>query len=101
MNTLSSPMCDSLLLQYMDDITIICAEPSPDAAADLINQQLTSIHDWLVQHRVSLNTQKSRVLWFYIAKRRKKHQRYYFYQWCYFISYKNIWVLFLIADCHG
>jgi len=38
LNTLPSTVCDSLLLQYADDTTIICTWPSPEAAADLMNQ---------------------------------------------------------------
>ena len=76
MNTLPSTVNNGLLLQYADVTTIICAGPSPEAAADLMNQQLSLIHNWLVQHRMSLNIQKSRVLWFHIGKRKKQRQLY-------------------------
>ena len=69
MNTLPFTVCDSLLLQYVDDTTIICARPSPEAAADLMNQQLSSIHDWSVQHRILLSmmllyeSQRNKNIW--------------------------------------
>ena len=76
MNTLPSTKCGGILLQYADDTTIICAGSSPEVAADLMNQQLTLIHNWLVQHQMSLNTQKSHVLWFYIGRKKKQQQLY-------------------------
>ena len=41
-----------------------------------MNQQLFLIHDWLVQHKMSLNMQKSHVRWFHIGKRKKQRQLY-------------------------
>ena len=71
MNTLPSTITSGLLLQCADDTTLICAGPSPDAAAELMNQQLALIQDWLVHYKLSLNIQKSRVLWFHIGKRKR------------------------------
>ena len=74
-NTLPSVVNGGLLLQYADDTTLVCTGSTPEAAANVINQQLTLIHDWLVKHRLTLNVQKSRVLWFHIG-RQKKQQPY-------------------------
>ena len=76
MNTLPSSVNDALLLQYADNTMLACSGPTPAAAACVMNQQLTLTHDWLVKHRMKLNIQKSRVLWFY-NKRQKKQQFFY------------------------
>ena len=75
MNTLPSSVNDALLLQYADDTTLVCSGLTPAAAACIMNQQLTLIHDWLIKHRMKLNVEKSRVMWFY-NKRQKKQQFY-------------------------
>ena len=35
-----------------------------------MNQQLALIHDWLVEHRMKLNVQKSCVMWFHVGRRK-------------------------------
>ena len=74
MNALPSNV-PSLLLQYADDTTLVYSGPPSAAAAHIMNQQLALIHDWLIKHRMKLNVQKSRVMWFY-NKRQKKQQFY-------------------------
>ena len=66
MNTLPSKIGDALLLQYGDDTTLVCSETDPATTAGVMNQQLASIYDWLVEHRMRLNVQKSRVMWFQV-----------------------------------
>ena len=69
MNILPSRIDDSaLLLQYADDT--MCSGPNPTATVSVMNQQLALIHDWLVEHRMRLNVQKSRVMWFCVGRRK-------------------------------
>ena len=72
-NTLPSRIGDALLLQYADDTTLVCSGPDPTATASVMNQQLALIHDWLVEHWMGLNVQKSRVMWFHVGKRKLRH----------------------------
>jgi len=45
-NILLSTVLDGLLLQYAgDDTTLVCSGPTPEAAANVMNQQLSCIHD--------------------------------------------------------
>ena len=60
----------ALLLQYADDTTLVCSGP---VTASVMNQQLALIHDWLVEHRMRLNVQKSRVMWFRVGRRKLQH----------------------------
>ena len=62
-NTLPSRIGDALLLQYADDTTLVCSGLDPIATASVMNQQLALIRDWLVEHRMKLNVQKSCVMW--------------------------------------
>ena len=72
-NTLPSRIGDALLLQYADDTTLVCSGPDPIATASIMNQQLALIHDWLVEHRMKLNVQKSRVMWFHVRRHKLQH----------------------------
>ena len=45
MNTLPSKISDALLLQYADDITLVCSGADPATTAGVMNQQLASIYD--------------------------------------------------------
>ena len=56
MNTLPSVISDAVLLQYADDTTLVCSGPDPAATAGIMNQQLALIHDWLVEHRIRLES---------------------------------------------
>ena len=38
-----------------------------------MNQQLTLIHEWLVEHRMKLNVQKLHVMWFRVGRRKLQH----------------------------
>ena len=51
----------------------MCSGPDPAATADLMNQQLALIHDWLVEHRMRLNVQKSRIMWFRAGRCKLQH----------------------------
>ena len=72
-NTLPSRIGDALLLQYADDTTLVCSGPDPAATASVMNQQLALIHDWLVEHRMRLNVQKSRVMRFHVGRRKLQY----------------------------
>ena len=73
MNTLPSKIGDALLLQYADDTTLVCSGTDPATTAGVMNQQLASIYDWLVEHRMQLNVQKSRVMWFQVGRPKLQH----------------------------
>ena len=74
-NTLPSKIGDALLLQYADDTTLVCSgtDLATTVHAGVMNQQLTSIYDWLVEHRMRLNVQKSRVMWFQVGRCKQQH----------------------------
>ena len=72
MNTLPSRIGEALLLQYSDDTTLICSGSDPAAIASVTNRQLALIHDWLVEHRMRFNEQKSHVMWFHVGKYKLK-----------------------------
>ena len=61
MNTLSSKCDGALLLQYTDDIILVCYGPDATAAVGMMNHQLALINGWLVKYRMKLNVQKSHV----------------------------------------
>ena len=71
--TLPSRIGDALLLQYADDTTLVCSGPDPTPTASVMNQQFALIYDWLVEHRMGLNVQKLRVMWFHVGKRKLRH----------------------------
>ena len=73
MNTLPSRISEALLLQYADDTTLVCSGPDPPAAASVMNRQLVLIHNWLVEHGMRLNVQKSHVMWFHAGRHKLKH----------------------------
>ena len=52
--------------------SLVCSGPTSAAAARIMNQQLALIHNLLIKHRMKLNVQKSRVMWFYNKKQRKQ-----------------------------
>ena len=68
-NTLPSVVNGSLLLQYADDTTLVCTARS---CCKCDESTTNLIHDWLVKHRMSLNVQKSWVLWFHIGRQKKQ-----------------------------
>ena len=49
-NTLTSRIGDALLLQYADNITLVCSGLDPAES---------TAHNWLVEHQMRLNVQKS------------------------------------------
>ena len=51
----------------------MCSRPDPIATASVMNQQLALIHDWLGEHQMKLNVQKSRVMWFHVRRRKLQH----------------------------
>ena len=73
MNTLPSKIGDALLLQYADDTTLVCSGTDPATTAGVMNRQLASIYDWLVEHRMWLNVHKSRVMWFQVWRCKLQH----------------------------
>ena len=56
---LPSRISETLLLQYANDTILVCSGSDPVATASVMNQQLALICDWLVEHRMTLNVQKS------------------------------------------
>ena len=63
-NSLPSQVTNGVLLQYADDTTLVCSGTSPLVAAEVMNQQLQLVHDWIVSNKMQLNFQKSKVMWF-------------------------------------
>ena len=63
-NSLPSQVTNSILLQYADDTTLVCSGTSPLVAAEVMNQQLQLVYDWIVSNKMQLNFQKSKVMWF-------------------------------------
>ena len=65
-NSLPSQVTAGLLLQYADDTALMCSGTSPQDAADVMNQQLQLVYDWIVSsnYKMQLNFQKSKVMWF-------------------------------------
>ena len=61
-NSLPSQVTDGVLLQYADDTTLVCSGVSPLAAAEVMNQQLQLVHDWIVSNKMQLNFQSDVVL---------------------------------------
>ena len=55
------------LLQYADDITMICS--APDAA--LMNSHLEVISQWTTANRTRLNLSQSSVMWFRVPGQRR------------------------------
>ena len=57
----SCPPCSAPL-----DTTLVCSGADPVTTTSVMNQQLAIdfIHDWLVEHRMQSNVQKSHVMWF-------------------------------------
>ena len=64
MNSLPSQVTQGLLLQYVDDTTLICSGSSPDIVATMMSTQLSRIQSWIDKSRMKLNFTKSSVLWF-------------------------------------
>ena len=47
-NSLPSQITAGLLLQYADDTALMCSGTSPQDAADVMNQQLQLMYEWIV-----------------------------------------------------
>ena len=63
-NSLPSQVTNGVLLQYADDTTLVCSGTSPLVAAEVMNQQLQLVYDWIVSNKMQLNFRKSKVMWF-------------------------------------
>jgi len=61
MNSLPAQVGNGLLLQYADDITIICAGVTPAAVQATMCSQLLLIKQWILQSKMEINFKKS---WF-------------------------------------
>ena len=59
MNTLIA--IKKLVMQYADNTTLLCSGTDPATTTGVMNQQLAATYDWLVEHQMQLNVQKSRV----------------------------------------
>lgn len=62
MNNLPLQITDGLLVQYADDITLVCSGSTPSAAAAVLNSQLKLVHNWIRNSKMSLNHSKSSVM---------------------------------------
>lgn len=56
-NSLLSQVTDGVLLQY--DTSLVCSGTSPLAAAEVMNQQLQLVYNWIVSNKMQMNFQKS------------------------------------------
>ena len=54
-NSLPSQITAGLLLQYADNTSLMCSGTSPQDAADVMNQQLQLLHEWIVSSKMQLN----------------------------------------------
>ena len=63
-NSLPSQVTNGVLLQYADDTTLVYSGTSPLVAAEMMNQQLQLVHDWIISNKMQLNFRKSKVMWF-------------------------------------
>ena len=61
-NSLPSQVTEDILLQYANDTTLVCSGTSPLAAAEVINQQLQFVYNWIESSKMQLNFCKSKVM---------------------------------------
>ena len=69
MNSLPSQLTDGLLLQYVDDTTVICSDVDPTAVQMIMCSQLSLIQCWVLQSKMRINFKKSSVMWFRASSR--------------------------------
>ena len=48
---------------YADDTTLCCNIENREHCEDIINKELSNIHQWLTSNKLSLNIKKSLKLW--------------------------------------
>ena len=54
------------LLQFADDICLICSGDSPVTVAKILQDDLHDLSKWIEMSRMKLNLKKSSVMWFSI-----------------------------------
>ena len=64
MNILPSVVTSGTLLQYADDMTLICSGDSSASTANIMNYQLQLFHSWITGSKMKLNGIKYCVMWF-------------------------------------
>ena len=69
MNSLPSQLTDGLLLQHVDDTTVICSGVDPTAVQTIMCSQLSLIQHWVLQSKMRINFKKSSVMWFRASSR--------------------------------
>ena len=69
-NSLPSQITAGLLLQYADDTALMCSGASPQDAADVMNQQLQLLHEWIVSSKMQLYFKKSKEMWFSASQKK-------------------------------
>jgi len=62
MNSLPAQVDNGLLLQYIDDTTIICTGATPAAVQTTMCSQLLLIKRWILQSKMEINFKKSCVM---------------------------------------
>ena len=72
MNSLPAQLANGLLLQYVNDTTIICTGATPAAVQNTMGSQLSLIQQWILQSKMEINFKKSSVMWFKASNRSTK-----------------------------
>ena len=69
MNSIPSKLTDGLLLQYADDMTVICSGVTTAAVQTTMCSQPSIIQQWVLQSKVEINFRKFSVKWFGVSSR--------------------------------
>lgn len=68
-NSLPSTIQDTHTYLYADDMAIVTQGNDPDDIAMKLSVELSSANNWLTDHKLSLNTQKTKVMYFNTTQR--------------------------------
>ena len=64
MNSLPSQLTDGLLLQYADDMTVICSVVTTAAVQTTMCFKFSIVQQWVLQSKIKIKFRKSSVMWF-------------------------------------
>ena len=65
-NDMPSQVSHSCLLQFVNDMCLICSVDSADAVAHMLQEDICVLSQWIMSSKMKLNLKKSSVMWFSI-----------------------------------
>ena len=61
------------MIMYADDTTLYCNNKNREDCEDIINKELSNIHQWLTSNKLSLNIKNTKFMVFHTTKKKIKY----------------------------